>query len=96
MVVCKLEACHCDLVKLVKEALSQIKRFGFREDITSAKKSIEKTWNEKCKSRNDVFWRHHCNKRLEEILKFFEKAHVFLERSYQVTTVKKPQKKNRQ
>ena len=96
MVVSKLDACHCGSMKLVKEALSQIKRFGFREDITSAKKSIEKTWNEKCKSRNDVFWRHHCNKTLEEILKFFKKAHVFLERSYQVTTVKKPQKKTRQ
>ena len=96
MVVSKLDAFHCDSIKLVKEALSQIKRLEFREDITSANKSIEKTWNEKCKSRNDVFWRHHCNKTLEEILKFFKKAHVFLERSYQVTTVKKPQKKTRQ
>ena len=96
MVVSKLDACHCGSMKLVKEELSQIKRFRFREDITSAKKSIEKTWNEKCKSRNNVFWRHHCNKRLEEILKFFKKGYVFLERSYQVTTVKKPQKKNRQ
>ena len=29
--------------------------------------SIEKTWNEKSKSRNDLFWRHHRNKRLEEL-----------------------------
>ena len=28
---------------------------------------IEKTWNEKYKSRNDLFWRHHLNKRLEEL-----------------------------
>ena len=28
---------------------------------------IEKTWNEKYKSRNDLFWRHHPNKRLEEL-----------------------------
>ena len=28
---------------------------------------IEKTWNEKYKSRNDLFWRHHLNKKLEEL-----------------------------
>ena len=39
----------------------------FREDITDAKKSIEETWNEKYKSRNDLFWRYHCNKRLEKL-----------------------------
>ena len=25
------------------------------------------TWNEKYKSRNDLFWRHHPNQRLEEL-----------------------------
>ena len=28
---------------------------------------IEKTWNKKYKSRNDLFWRHHRNKRLKEL-----------------------------
>ena len=28
-------------------------------------KYIEKTWIEKYKSRNDLFWRYYCNKRLE-------------------------------
>ena len=42
-------------------------RSKFREDIAGAKKLIEKTWNEKYKSRNDLFWRHHPNKRLEEL-----------------------------
>ena len=27
----------------------------FKEDITAAKKSVEKTWNEKYKSRNELF-----------------------------------------
>ena len=40
-------------MKVVKIALAQINRSEFREDITDAKKSIEKTWNEKYKSRND-------------------------------------------
>ena len=53
-------------MKPAKETLSQMNRSEFREDITDAKKSVEKTWNEKYKSRNDLFWRHHCDKRLEE------------------------------
>ena len=67
MIVNKLDACHCDSMKLVKETLSQINRSEFREDIAGAKKLIEKTWNEKYKSRNDLFWRYHRNKRLEEL-----------------------------
>ena len=43
-------------------------RSKFREVyIAGSKKLIEKTWNEKYKSRNDLFWRHHRNKRLEEL-----------------------------
>ena len=45
-------------------------RSEFREDVSCAKTSIEKTWNEKYKSRNDLFWRHHRNKRLEELYNF--------------------------
>ena len=55
MIVNKLDACHCDSVKLVKKTLSQINRSEIREDITGAKMSMEKTWNEKYKSRNDYF-----------------------------------------
>ena len=39
----------------------------FREDVTCAKTLIEKTWNEKYRSRNDLFWRHHRNKRPEKL-----------------------------
>ena len=42
-------------------------RSEFREDTTCVKTSIEKTWIEKFKSRKDFFWRHHRNKRLEEL-----------------------------
>ena len=42
-------------------------RGRFIEDITGAKKVIEKTWNEKYKSRNDLFWRYHRNKIVEEL-----------------------------
>ena len=73
MIVNKLEACHCDSMKLVKETLSQMNRSEFRKDITGAKKLIEKTWNEKYKSRYDLFWRHHRNKKLEELYKFKRK-----------------------
>ena len=43
MIVNKLDACHCDSVNLVKETLSQLNRSEFREDITDAKKLIDKT-----------------------------------------------------
>ena len=72
-------------------------RSEFREDITGSKKSIEKTWNEKYKSRNDLYWRYHRNRRLEELYnsELLKKIHVFLKRSYQITTVKKLQNKKR-
>ena len=66
MIENKLDACHCDSLKLVKETLSQMNISEFRENITGAKKSIEKTWNEKYKSRNDLFR----NKRLEELYNY--------------------------
>ena len=55
IIVNKLNACHCDSMKLAKETLSQMSRSQFREDITGAKKSFEKIWNENYKSRNDLF-----------------------------------------
>ena len=64
MFVSKLNVCHCDSMELVKESISQLNRSEFREDLTGAKKSIEKTWNEKYKSRNIFFWKHYRNKRL--------------------------------
>ena len=67
MIVNKLDSCQCDSMKRVKETLSQMNRSEFREDTTCAKTSIEKTWIEKFKSRKDFFWRHHRNKRLEEL-----------------------------
>ena len=66
MIISQLDTCHCDSMKLIKKTIAQINRFEFREDITDTKKLIEKTWNEKYKSRNDLFWRFHCIKRLEE------------------------------
>ena len=70
-------------MKLIKETPSQMNRSEFREDITDAKRSIEKAWNEKCKNRNDLFWSHHRNKRLEELYnsELLKKIHVFLESS---------------
>ena len=67
MVVSKLDACHYDSIKLVKDTLTQMNKTQHREDITDAKKSIEKTWDAKYKNRNDLFWRYHRNKRLEEL-----------------------------
>ena len=67
MIVNKLDTCHYDSMKLVKETLSQMNRSEFREDVTGAKNSIKKTWNEKYKSRNDLLWGHHRTKRLEEL-----------------------------
>ena len=70
MIVNKLDTCHCDSVKLVKETLSHMNRSEFMKDITSAKKSIKKTWNKKCKSRKVLFWKHHRNKRREKLNSF--------------------------
>ena len=67
MILNNFDAGHSELMKLFKEVLSEMNRSEFREDITGAKNSIEKTCNEKNKSRNDLFWRHHHNKRLEEL-----------------------------
>ena len=67
MIVSKLDACHCDSMKLIQETLSQINRSKFRKDITGAKKLIEKTWNEKYKGRDDLYWRCHHNKRLGKL-----------------------------
>ena len=67
VIVSKSVACHCDSMKLVEEALLQMNRSEFREDTAGVKKLIEKTSNEKYKSRKDLFWRHHRNKRLEEL-----------------------------
>ena len=41
MILNKLDACHCDSVKLVKETLSQMKRPELRENRNGAKKLIE-------------------------------------------------------
>ena len=51
----------------IKETLAQINRSELREDITDGKTLIEKTWNQKYKNRNDLLWRLHSNKRLEEL-----------------------------
>ena len=81
MIFNKLDACHCDSKKLVKETLSQMNRSEFRKDITDI--TIVKTWNEKYKSRNDLFYRHHLKKRFEELynLNFLKRIYVFLEKS---------------
>ena len=65
MIVHKLDACHCDSTKLVKETISQMNESEFSEDINGAKKLIERKWSEQYKSRSDLFWRHHRNERLE-------------------------------
>ena len=58
---------HATMIQrnLLKKHFSQVNRSELREDITGVKKSIEKTWNGKCKSKNDLFLRCHRNKRLE-------------------------------
>ena len=54
-------------MKLVKETLALMNRFKFREDITDTKKLIEKTCDKEYKSRNNLFWGYHRNKKLEEL-----------------------------
>ena len=61
MVASKLDACCCYSMELAKETLPQIDRSKFRDDIADAKKSIEKTWFEKLKSRNNLFLRYYHN-----------------------------------
>ena len=54
MTVNKLDPCQCNSMKRVKETFSKMNRSEFREDITGARKSIEKTWNESYKSNIDL------------------------------------------
>ena len=37
--------------------------------MTDSKKLIAKSWNEKYKNRNNLFWRYHLNKILEGLYK---------------------------
>ena len=67
MIVNKLDTWHYDLMKLVKEKISQINRSEVREDINRVRKLIKRKWDEKYKSRNDLFWRHHRHKKLEQL-----------------------------
>ena len=95
MIVNKLDACHCDSAKLVKKTLSQINRSEIREGITGAKMSMEKTWNKSIKVETIILETISQQKtRRTSILKFKKKIYVFLESSYQITTVEKLQKKN--
>ena len=67
MILNNLDVCRCDSIKLVKEAFLQINTLEeFRENITGSKNSIEKTWNQKYKCKNDLGWRYDRNKRLKE------------------------------
>ena len=54
-------------MKLVKETISQINRPEVREDITGVRKLINRKWDEKYKNRNDLFWGHHRDKKLEQL-----------------------------
>ena len=42
MIVNKLDACHCDSMKPVKETLSQMNRSEFREDVKDMGRKIQK------------------------------------------------------
>ena len=67
LIVNKIDACHHDSMKVIKETFTQMNKSDLREDISDARKTIEKTWNEKYKNRNDLFWRYHRNKKLVQL-----------------------------
>ena len=67
MIVKKLDTWHYDLMKLVIETISQINRSEVRKDINGVRKLIKRKWDEKYKKRNDLFWRHHRDKKLEQL-----------------------------
>ena len=67
MIACKMEKCSNDTVKLLKETLSCTNGNRMKEEVSTEKESIQAEWNKKYKLRNKLFWKFHCNQRLEEI-----------------------------
>ena len=56
-----------------------------KDEIKSAKKNIEETWNDKLKKRNDIFWRYYTNKRLNELFpEVLEKENPILPRRFKI------------
>ena len=64
---CKMEKCSSGTVKLLKETLSCTNGNRMKEEVSTEKESIQVEWKKKYKLRNKLFWKFHCNQRLEEI-----------------------------
>ena len=67
MIACKMEQCSNDTLKLLKETLSCTNGNKIKVEVSKAKKSMQAEWNKKYKLRNELFWKFHCNQRIEEI-----------------------------
>ena len=67
MIACKMEQCSNDTLKLLKETLSCTNGNKMKVEVSKVKKSMQAEWNKKDKLRNELFWKFHCNQRIEEI-----------------------------
>ena len=67
MIVCKMEQCSSNTLKLLKETLSCTNRNKMKDELSKTKESIQVEWNEKHKLSNELFWKFYRNQRLEEI-----------------------------
>ena len=67
MIVCKMEQCSSNTLKLLKETLSCTNRNKMKDELSKTKESIQVEWNKKHKLSNELFWKFYRNQRLEEI-----------------------------
>ena len=67
LIACKMEQCSNDTLKLLKETFSCTNGNKMKGEVSKAKESIHAEWNRKYKLHNELFWKFHCNQRLEEI-----------------------------
>ena len=81
-----VQQCKSELKTEFREAIAAtLKIQNNKDEVKNAKKNIEETWNDKLKKRDDIFWRHYRNKRLNQLFREeLEKENPILPRRFQI------------
>ena len=80
-----MQQCTNELQTEFREAIAAtLKIQNNKDEVKSAKKNIEETWNDKLRKQEDIFWRYYKNKRLNELFREeLEKENPILPRRFQ-------------
>ena len=80
-----VQQCTNELQTEFREAIAAtLKIQNNKDEVKSAKKNIEETWNDKLRKQEDIFWRYYKNKRLNELFREeLEKENPILPRRFQ-------------